>query len=94
CTLRTFSHAGLCCLTRSAGLPLSQRDTEKNFLEAVKWYRLAAEQGDVLAANRLAWLLATCPLEAVCNGHVALEFAKLAVSVDDSATNLDSMAAA
>jgi TPR repeat protein len=35
---------------------------DKDFIEATKWYRLAAEQGDVLAANRLAWLMAACPV--------------------------------
>ena len=67
---------------------------DKDFLEAAKWYRLAAEQGDVTAANRLAWLMATCPIAAVCNGRVALEFARFAVGSDRSATNLDSLAAA
>lgn len=66
----------------------------KDFIEAVKWYRLAAEQGDIIATNRLAWLLATCPVRRVCDGHAALEFAKLAVDSNRSATNLDSMAAA
>ncbi|MBT4161459.1 MAG: tetratricopeptide repeat protein [Gammaproteobacteria bacterium] len=68
--------------------------TKKDFIEAVKWYRLAAEQGDATAANRLAWLMATCPVSEVCNGHVALEFARLAVETDSSATNIDSLAAA
>jgi TPR repeat protein len=66
----------------------------KNFIEAARWYRLAADQGDVKAANRLAWLLATCPIPEICNGEVALEFAKLAVSTDRSASHLDSLAAA
>lgn len=67
---------------------------EKNFDEAVKWYRVAAEQGNSVAANRLAWLLATCPTASVCNGKVALAFARLAVSEERSTTNLDSLAAA
>jgi len=67
---------------------------DKDFVEAVRWYRLAAEQGNVLAANRLAWLMAACPIEDVCNGEVALEFAALAVQQERTATNLDSLAAA
>lgn len=67
---------------------------DKNFVEAARWYRLAAEQGDVQAANRLAWIMATCPVKAVCNGKVALEFARLAVDANPIATNMDSLAAA
>ena len=70
------------------------RGTDRDFTEAVKWYRLAAEQGDFVASNRLAWLMATCPVEEVCDAETALEFARQAVNADDSATNLDSLAAA
>jgi TPR repeat protein len=67
---------------------------EKNLVEAVRWYRLAAEQGDPVAANRLAWLLAGCPDAGICDGPAALEYAKLAVASERSATNLDTLAAA
>ncbi len=67
---------------------------ERDFLEAVKWYRLAADQGVNQAANRLAWLLATCPTKDVCNGDLAVDLAKTAVSEKKTASNLDSLAAA
>jgi len=68
--------------------------TSKNFPEAVRLYRLAADQGDAVAANRLGWLLATCPLQTVCNGRLALKYARLAVSVEASASTMDTLAAA
>lgn len=67
---------------------------EKDFIEAVKWYSLAAEQGDVIAANRLGWLLATCPIKDVCDGSLALDYAGIAVRMNRSASNLDTLAAA
>lgn len=67
---------------------------EKDLITAVSWYRRAADQGDSTSANRLAWLLATCPLEEICDGKAALVFARLAVDAERSATNLDTLAAA
>lgn len=67
---------------------------DQSLVEAAKWYTFAADQGDLQSANRLAWLLATCPTREVCNGKTALRYANLAVSADRSASNLDSLAAA
>lgn len=67
---------------------------EKSFVEAARWYGLAAEQGDVRSSNRLAWLLATCPVEAVCNARSAVDLAEFAVGEDPSSSNLDTLAAA
>lgn len=66
----------------------------RSFTEAVKWYKLAAEQGDVPALTRIAWLLATCPQEDICDGEAALEYAAVAVRNRASPSSLDSLAAA
>ncbi len=66
----------------------------RSFVEAMKWYRLAAEQGDVPALTRIAWLLATCPEQAICDGEMALEYAAIAVRNRPSPSSLDSLAAA
>lgn len=68
--------------------------TPKDFVEAAKWYGLAAEQDDVTAANRLAWIMAGCPIQEVCNGNAAVELAEMAVAYRRSASNLDTLAAA
>ena len=72
---------------RGAGVP-------QDYGEAAKWYQLSADQNNIQATNRLAWLLATCPTRDVCNGEDALVLAERAVSVEPSASNLDSLAAA
>lgn len=70
------------------------RGYQKDLIEAAKWYQLATEQGDPLAANQLAWLLATCPVKELCNGAVAVEYASIATTANPSASNLDTLAAA
>ncbi len=70
------------------------RVVTQDFDEAVTWYQLAADQGSVQAANRLAWLLATCPTPSVCNGPAALSLATSVVERERSASSLDSLAAA
>lgn len=72
---------------RGAGVP-------QDFVAAVNWYQLAADQGHLEATNRLAWLLATCPVETVCNGPVALSLASTVVSQWRTPGTLDSLAAA
>jgi hypothetical protein len=64
--------------------------------EAIKWYRLAAAQGDLIALKRAAWLQATCPNPSVRNGTNAVEFAQkaLAASKLKDAGVLDTLAAA
>ncbi len=45
--------------------------------------------------RRLAWLLATCPLESVCDGQAALQMARQAIEISgESLVNLDTLAAA
>lgn len=72
----------------------SGRGVEQNFVRARYWYQLASDQGNNDATNRLAWLMATCPVADVCDGETALALSLKAVRKEDSATNLDSLAAA
>lgn len=67
---------------------------EQDFVEAATWYQLAADQGVAGAMNRLAWLLAGCPVTEVCDGEAALKLALQAIQDQESATRLDSLAAA
>ncbi|MFT6434768.1 MAG: TPR repeat protein [Candidatus Azotimanducaceae bacterium] len=67
---------------------------QKDLIEAAKWYQLATEQGDPLAANQLGWLLATCPIKELCNGAAAVNYATIATTANPSASNLDTLAAA
>ena len=66
----------------------------RDYIKAVEWYQLASDQGVMQATNRLAWLLATCPVGRVCNGALALQSAKSAVDDERTPTNLGSLAAA
>jgi serine/threonine-protein kinase len=64
--------------------------------EALSSYREAAERGDMNAANKVAWHLATSPDPTLRDGTNAIWFAKLAVAAtsrQDSAV-LDTLAAA
>ena len=47
-----------------------------------------------LFVNELAWLLATCPIPDIQNGNEAINFARKAVSIERSASHLDTLAAA
>jgi TPR repeat protein len=64
--------------------------------EALKWYRQAAGQGDLVAMKRVAWLQATCPNPSLRNGTNAVEYARkaLAAAGPKDAVALDTLAAA
>ena len=68
----------------------------KDLVEAVKWYRLAATQGDLAALKQAAWLHATSLNPAVRNGTSAVEFGQKAAALtrQKEATVLDILAAA
>ncbi|MEX2317579.1 MAG: protein kinase [Pirellulales bacterium] len=53
---------------------------EKNPAEAVKWYRLAVEQGNLRALNSLTWLLATSDDPTLRDGTSAVRFAETAAA--------------
>lgn len=72
----------------------SGRGVTQDYTLAVQWYELAAEQGHAQATNRLAWLLATCPRALICDGERALTLVSDLYEVDDSASVLDTLAAA
>ena len=52
----------------------------KDRVQALKWYRKAAEYGDAQALNVLAWFLATCDDPAIRDGTAAVGFAEKAVA--------------
>jgi tetratricopeptide (TPR) repeat protein len=60
------------------GIPAEIRETD-HLPEAKAAYTQAAEQGDLHAANHLAWLLATCKDHRLRNGADAVAFAERAV---------------
>ena len=60
----------------------------------MKWYRLAADQGVRQAMNRMAWLLATCPVDRFCDGPSAIELAQDSLGKNPSDGYLDTLAAA
>jgi TPR repeat protein len=64
--------------------------------EAIKWYRRAAAQGELIALKQAAWLQATSPNPSVRNGTNAVECAQKVVAaakVKDAGI-LDTLAAA
>ena len=71
-----------------------QRGSRDGAREAIAWYQAAAEQGNTIAQNGLAWLLATTRFDELRNSHAALEAAQLAVDGARSASTLDTLAAA
>ena len=72
----------------------SGRGVTKDFDAARRWLEAAASQGHVGASNRLAWLLATCPSQNVCDGERALGLARYVVDAQASPGHLDTLAAA
>lgn len=68
----------------------------KNDLEALNWYKKAAAQGDAVALQTAAWLLATSPDPHLRDGQTALKFAQQAAqgSRRRSPKILDTLAAA
>lgn len=70
------------------------RGVEQSFDTARRWLEAAAAQGHVGASNRLAWLLATCPSETICDGDRALGLAQYVVEAQASPGHLDTLAAA
>jgi TPR repeat protein len=65
----------------------------QSYIKAAHWYRLGADQGEAAAQNRLAWLLAACPVEDVCSGEAAVSWAQQAIQQTSIASYLDSLAA-
>ena len=72
------------------------QEVAKNPAEAVKWFRLAAEQGNVDAGNNLAWILAVSNDAALRNGKEAVKWAtKICVATGyGDWQKLDTLAAA
>jgi len=66
----------------------------RDITAAAAWYERAVQQGHYQAKTRLAWLLATCPNESVCDGERALQLALEMVETEGSAIALDTAAAA
>jgi len=68
------------------------------FTEAISHYQKALEVDPKYAPaqNNLAWVLATCPEESICNGTEAVELAERAVRLSDrrDPASLDTLAAA
>jgi TPR repeat protein len=65
----------------------------QSYIKAAHWYRLGANQGEAAAQNRLAWLLAACPVKDVCNGEAAVSWAQQAIRQASIGSYLDSLAA-
>ena len=61
---------------------------------ALHWLRQAARQGTRRAYNRLAWLLATSPVDTLRDGTEAVEYALKAVEQQQTSATLDTLAAA
>ncbi len=69
---------------------------EKNEREAVKWYRKAAEQGNLEAANSVAWKLAVSSDPALRDGKDAVTWATKACEGTNykASSKIDTLAAA
>ena len=69
---------------------------KRDYKEAIRDYSKAIEldQKNSLAYNNLAWILSTCEDEKFRDGKRALFFAKKAVDLNPSFTNLSTLAAA
>ncbi len=76
-----------------AQLLLAQGDVETE-AEAIGWLARATEEGDADAANAYAWVLATSNHSAHRNGERAVQFAEYAVAQEETASYLDTLAAA
>ena len=66
----------------------------QDYTEAVKWYRLAAEQGNSGAQNNAAWILATASEPTLRNGTEAVRLAQQAVADRAEANTFGTLAAA
>lgn len=76
-TLRARAEAGdLFSQITLGGILQFGREVAKDEAEAAAWYRRAAQQGSVEAANNLAWLLSVSPDPAVRNGREAVGWAR------------------
>ncbi len=82
-----------CCLAESYhfGHGVAQDDAE-----AARWYRKAADGGDLVALRRVTWLLSTSPNPKVRDGARAVEFGEKAAAATKhrDASILDTLAAA
>jgi uncharacterized protein len=75
---------------------LGRLGVPKDEVEAVKWWRKAAQGGDVNALNAFAWTLATSENSGIRDGSNAVVFAEKAVVAGNhkNAAELDTLAAA
>ncbi len=67
---------------------------DKDQKEAVRWFLKAADQGLARGFNELAWIYATGSDQEFRNGRDAIQYAKLAVSIENIASYRDTLATA
>jgi TPR repeat protein len=74
---------------------LGQGVRQSDFL-ALKWYRKAADAGDLAGIQATAWLLATSPISELRDGQAAIELSRKAAALTKRKDPrvLDTMAAA
>ncbi len=70
------------------------RGLPRDYAEALKWYRKAAERGFAPAQRAAAWILATAPDAQLRDGTEAIRLARQAVANSTDTKSLDTLAAA
>jgi tetratricopeptide (TPR) repeat protein len=90
CYRKAAEQGGLAAIRSQRALALLYQRGQgvaKDPAEAAKWYRRLAEEfkkrgqgGDVQALNALAWLLTTCEIPEIRDGHSAVSYAATAVN--------------